>query len=176
MTATAYFKYSKVLRRLREGPLGVYIDVYAARLLSEGHCYQSGARCIRVVGDFSRWLACKRLDIGAVDECAESSISVQKVVQKVAMQKVATPTSNPYPTLLSPICHIARSKHALNQVCARRRLVRQGEKLQQHTYATAPRPPCSTRSSVSTGPSSRPNCPATANTCPLSSAGNLMST
>ena len=37
MTATAYFKYSKVLRRLREGPLGVYIDVYAARLLSEGH-------------------------------------------------------------------------------------------------------------------------------------------
>ena len=70
MTATAYFKYTKVLRRLLEGPLGVYIDVYAARLLSEGHCYQSGARCIRVVGDFSRWLACKRFDIGAVDECA----------------------------------------------------------------------------------------------------------
>ena len=70
MTATAYFKYSKVLRRLREGPLGVYIDVYAAQLLSEGHCYQSGARCIRVVGDFSCWLARKRLDIDEVDECA----------------------------------------------------------------------------------------------------------
>lgn len=70
MTTTAYFKCSKVLRRLREGPLGVYIDVYAARLLSEGHCYQSGARCIRVVGDFSCWLAHKRLDINAVDECS----------------------------------------------------------------------------------------------------------
>ena len=26
MTTTAYFKNSKVLRRLREGPLGVHID------------------------------------------------------------------------------------------------------------------------------------------------------
>ena len=68
MTTTAYFKNSKVLRRLREGPLGVHIDVYAARLLREGHCYQSGARCIRVVGDFSRWLARKRLSIDDVDE------------------------------------------------------------------------------------------------------------
>ncbi|GMQ96317.1 MAG: site-specific integrase [Gammaproteobacteria bacterium] len=70
MTAAAYFQYSKVLRRLREGPLGVHIDRYAARLLREGHCYQSGARCIRVVGDFSRWLARKRLDIRDVDERA----------------------------------------------------------------------------------------------------------
>jgi integrase len=68
MTTTAYFKNSKVLRRLREGPLGVHIDFYAARLLREGHCYQSGARCIRVVGDFSRWLARKRLSIDDVDE------------------------------------------------------------------------------------------------------------
>jgi len=48
--------------------------------------------------------------------------------------------------------------------------------LPQDTYATAPKPPCSTTSSMSTGLSSRPNWPATANTCPLSSAGNLMST
>ena len=70
MTTTTYFRDSKVLRRLREGPLGVYIDFYAARLLREGHCYQSGARCIRVVADFSRWLACKRLGIDDVDEHA----------------------------------------------------------------------------------------------------------
>jgi len=69
MTATAYFRDSKVLRRLREGPLGVHIDLYATRLLREGHCYQSGARCIRVAGDFSRWLARKRLDISDVEEC-----------------------------------------------------------------------------------------------------------
>ncbi len=70
MTTTAYFRYSKVLRRVHEGPLGVHIDIYAARLLREGHCYQSGARCIRVVADFSRWLARKRLGIDDVDERA----------------------------------------------------------------------------------------------------------
>lgn len=68
MTATAYLRYPKVLRRMREGPLGIHIDLYVARLLREGHCYQSGARCIRVVSDFSRWLARKRFDIGDVDE------------------------------------------------------------------------------------------------------------
>lgn len=57
MTITAYFQNSKVLHRLHEGPLGVYIDIYAARLISEGHCYQSGARCIRIVGDFGCWLS-----------------------------------------------------------------------------------------------------------------------
>jgi site-specific recombinase XerD len=53
---------------LHEGPLGVHIDLYAARLISEGHCYQSGARCLRLVGDFSRWLDRKHLDIGDVDK------------------------------------------------------------------------------------------------------------
>lgn len=70
MTAATYFRDSKVLRRLREGPLGVHIDLYAARLLREGHCYQSGARCIRVVGDFSHWLARLHLDVCHVDERA----------------------------------------------------------------------------------------------------------
>ena len=68
MTANAYFKFPKVLRRLHEGPLGDYVDLYAAQLLREGHCYQSGARCIRIVGDFSQWLACKHVDVREVDE------------------------------------------------------------------------------------------------------------
>ena len=68
MTANAYFKFPKVLRRLHEGPLGDYVDLYAAQLLREGHCYQSGARGIRIVGDFSQWLARKHFDICAVDE------------------------------------------------------------------------------------------------------------
>lgn len=68
MTITAYFRSNKVLRRLREGSLGAHIDLYAERLLKDGHCYQSGARCIRVVGDFSHWLARKRLVVSDVDE------------------------------------------------------------------------------------------------------------
>ena len=63
MTANAYFKLPKVLRRLYEGPLGDYVDLYAAQLLREGHCYQSGRRCIRIVGDFSQWLACKHFNL-----------------------------------------------------------------------------------------------------------------
>jgi hypothetical protein len=42
MTANAYFKLPKVLRRLYEGPLGDYVDLYAAQLLREDHCYPSG--------------------------------------------------------------------------------------------------------------------------------------
>ena len=68
MTTTTYFKDSKVLRRLHEGPLGIYIDLYAERLVREGHCYQSGARCIRIVSDFSHWLVGKCLSINDVDE------------------------------------------------------------------------------------------------------------
>lgn len=68
MTITAYFHNSKVFRRLHEDPLGAYIDLYAAQILKQGHCYQSGARCIRIVGDFSRWLARKGLDINDVNE------------------------------------------------------------------------------------------------------------
>ena len=68
MTANAYFTLPKVLRRLYEGPLGDYVDLYAAQLLREGHCYQSGRRCIRIVGDFSQWLGRKHFNISDVDE------------------------------------------------------------------------------------------------------------
>jgi len=68
MTANAYIKLPKVLRRLHEGPLGDYVDLYTAQLLKEGHCYQSGARCIRIVGDFSQWLTRRHFDICDVDE------------------------------------------------------------------------------------------------------------
>src|SRR5579863_6170595 len=68
MATSAYFNSSKMLQRLHEGPLGGYIDLYSSRLLKEGHCRQSAWRCLRVVGDFSRWLAGKQLDLRNVDE------------------------------------------------------------------------------------------------------------
>jgi len=68
MTTSAYFSSGKTLRRLHEGPLGVHVDLYSARLLKEGHCRQSACRCLRVVGDFSRWLASKQLGLRDVDE------------------------------------------------------------------------------------------------------------
>lgn len=68
MTTSAYFSKAKLLQRLHEGPLGIHIDMYAARLQQEGHCRQSGWRCLRVVGDYSRWLARRQLSLSDVDE------------------------------------------------------------------------------------------------------------
>jgi hypothetical protein len=68
MTINAYGTIPKLQRRLHGGPLGVHIDLYAARLLKEGHCRQSAWRCLRVVSDFSHWLERKRIGLGEVDE------------------------------------------------------------------------------------------------------------
>jgi site-specific recombinase XerD len=68
MATATFIKKPKRLRRLREGPLGVHIDLFAARLLREGHCQQSAWRNIRVAGDFSRWLSRKGIAVDGVDE------------------------------------------------------------------------------------------------------------
>jgi site-specific recombinase XerD len=68
MTTSAYFTHPKTLRRLHEGPLGPHLDAFAARLLKEGHCQQSAWRNLRVVGDYSRWLAGKGLQLSNVNE------------------------------------------------------------------------------------------------------------
>ncbi len=68
MTTSAYFHHPKNLRHLHEGPLGGHLDLFAARLLKEGHCQQSGWRNLRVAGDYSRWLARKGLDLRDVCE------------------------------------------------------------------------------------------------------------
>jgi hypothetical protein len=68
MTTSAYITHPKNLRRLHEGPLGRHLDAFAARLLKEGHCQQSAWRNLRVVGDYSRWLARKGLQLSDVNE------------------------------------------------------------------------------------------------------------
>jgi hypothetical protein len=54
MSAAAFFKFSRTLRRMHEGPLGVYIDDFAALLQEEGYSRHSSCEMIRVVADFSR--------------------------------------------------------------------------------------------------------------------------
>ena len=56
--------------RLQQGPLGIYICAYADRLVTEGHCYQSGARGIRVAADYSAWLAKKQRGLTDVNEAS----------------------------------------------------------------------------------------------------------
>jgi integrase/recombinase XerD len=57
-----FFKDPETLLRMREGPLGEYIDCYAAELCAEGYAQQSAEFQIRLVTDFSQWLAKRRID------------------------------------------------------------------------------------------------------------------
>jgi site-specific recombinase XerD len=68
MTTATFIKKPKRLRRLREGPLGAQLELFSARLLTEGHCQQSAWRNIRVVDDFGRWLTRKGMSVRDIDE------------------------------------------------------------------------------------------------------------
>jgi hypothetical protein len=56
-----FFKDPQTILRMREGPLGHYIDSYAAELCAEGYAHGSAVVQIRIVADFSRWLAKSRI-------------------------------------------------------------------------------------------------------------------
>lgn len=80
MSVSAFFKCKKTIARLHTGPLGVYMKAYAEHLIAEGHCYQSGARNIRVAADYSAWLASKKYKVTDVNEA--SILKYEKFRQK----------------------------------------------------------------------------------------------
>jgi hypothetical protein len=55
------FKNPKSLQRMREGPLGPYVDFYAADMHQQGYASPTAEAQIRLVGDFSRWLAKRQI-------------------------------------------------------------------------------------------------------------------
>lgn len=61
-----FFKNPETLLRLHEGPLGKYIDCYAAELRAEGYAQQSAELQIRLVADFSQWLAKRRISTAQI--------------------------------------------------------------------------------------------------------------
>ncbi len=68
MSIEAYYHRPAMLTRLRERPLGCYIDLFAEQLQREGHCQQGAWRNLRVVSDLSHRLARRHLDVGDVSE------------------------------------------------------------------------------------------------------------
>jgi hypothetical protein len=54
-----FFQDKNTIERMKEGPLGQYIVQYANQMRAEGYARQSGRIQIRLVADFSRWLARK---------------------------------------------------------------------------------------------------------------------
>lgn len=61
-----YVQDPRAVQRLHEGPLGQYIDAYAAELRAEGYAQQSAEVRVRLVADFSRWLAKHRILVPAI--------------------------------------------------------------------------------------------------------------
>ncbi len=67
MSVAAYFTFPRTLRRMRTGPLGPYIDAFTERLRQRGYSKHSICIKIRVVANFSRWLAIHALGAHDVD-------------------------------------------------------------------------------------------------------------
>jgi hypothetical protein len=55
------FKNSTTLQRMHEGPLGPYLDSYAADMHQQGYAPPTAESQIRLVADFSRWLAKRQI-------------------------------------------------------------------------------------------------------------------
>jgi hypothetical protein len=68
MSIEMYYRRPAMQTRLREGPLGCYIELFAEQLQRDGHCQQVAWRNLRIVSDFSHWLARRHLDVGDVSE------------------------------------------------------------------------------------------------------------
>ncbi|WP_224011285.1 tyrosine-type recombinase/integrase, partial [Cupriavidus pinatubonensis] len=79
MSIEAYYHRPAILTRLREGPLGCYIDLFAEQLQREGHCQQGAWRNLRVVSDFSHWLARRHLD---VEDVSEKTVSAYQTFRR----------------------------------------------------------------------------------------------
>jgi site-specific recombinase XerD len=69
MTTSAIFKFTSVVRRHHEGPIGIHVDAYEALLREQGYSRGSTYVHLHIVADLSRWLRRRRLDAGDLDEC-----------------------------------------------------------------------------------------------------------
>lgn len=76
-----FFRDRNTIERMKEGPMGQYIVQYANQMRSEGYARQSGCIQIRLVADFSRWLARKGI--------AAKQITVQHTVNFLQSRKRA---------------------------------------------------------------------------------------
>lgn len=68
MTIEFYFKRPCCLARLRSGPLGAYIDRYAAQLHEAAFPQGTGRHKVRLVASLSGWLQRRRLNASDLDE------------------------------------------------------------------------------------------------------------
>jgi len=69
MTTEVYLSRSRLFQRLKNGPHGQLIELYAARLVEDGLVRQGAWRCLNVVGGLLSWMASSRARLADLDEC-----------------------------------------------------------------------------------------------------------
>lgn len=68
MAAEEYLGRSRLFRRLKSGPYGRLVELYAARLVEVGLVHHGIWRCLNLVGDLLSWIARSRSKLADLDE------------------------------------------------------------------------------------------------------------
>ena len=68
MIAEAYLSRSRLFRRLKSGPHGQLIELYAARLVKDGLARHGTWRCLNVASGLVSWIASSRSKLTDLDE------------------------------------------------------------------------------------------------------------
>lgn len=68
MIAEAYLSRSRLFRRLKSGPHGQLIELYAARLVKDGLARHGTWRCLNVASGLVSWIASRRSKLTDLDE------------------------------------------------------------------------------------------------------------
>lgn len=84
--AEEYLNRSRLFRRLKNGPHGDLVELYAARLVDAGLAEHGIWRCLNLVGDLLAWLARCRTGVSNLDE---------RVVERYLRQRGGKQTIQP---------------------------------------------------------------------------------
>lgn len=114
MSTAAFFVFPKTLRRMHHGPLGVYMDEFAALLQLQGYSRKPACEMIRVVADFSRWLYGRYL--GAEDVVADC------LKRFLAHRKRARTVGRSDPAALQKMLGLLQSKGVVRTALPAKRL------------------------------------------------------
>ena len=68
MDAEEYLGRSRLFRRLKSGPHGQLVELYAARLVKDGLVRHGTWRCLNLVGGLLSWIASSRSKLTDLDE------------------------------------------------------------------------------------------------------------
>jgi len=80
MIAEEYLGRSRLFRRLKSGPDGQLVEVYAARLAKDGLARHGTWRCLNLVGDLLSWIAGSRSKLTTSMNAWSSAISGTEAV------------------------------------------------------------------------------------------------